>query len=186
MHIRHPKDFLTGIMFILFGAAAMVFAAEYPIGTAAKMGPGYFPFVLGGVLGLLGLVVLARSLLWATGAHGWPTLRVLPVTLVLSSVVLFGLLLRPLGLVGATLVLVLICSRASSEFRWKEAAAERRCADADRVGRLRLLPRIPGPGLAGLAGPDISRNRFSTARLRDSPWTCSRTWRSVFKRPSLP
>ena len=122
MHIRHPKDFLTGIMFILFGAAAMTFAAEYPIGSAAKMGPGYFPFVLGGVLGLLGLVVLARSLLWATGAHGWPTLRVLPVTLVLSSVVLFGLLLRPLGLVGATLVLVLICSRASSEFRWKEAA----------------------------------------------------------------
>jgi hypothetical protein len=73
------------------------------------------------VLGVLGLVILARSLLWATGAHGWPTLRLLPVTLVLSSVVLFGLLLRPLGLVGATLVLVLICSRASSEFRWKEA-----------------------------------------------------------------
>ena len=121
MHIRHPKDFLTGIMFILFGAAAMAFATEYPIGSAAKMGPGYFPFVLGGVLGVLGLVVLARSLLWATGSHGWPTLRLLPVTLVLSSVVLFGLLLRPLGLVGATLVLVLICSRASSEFRWKEA-----------------------------------------------------------------
>jgi hypothetical protein len=121
MPIRHPKDFLTGILFILFGAAAMTFATEYPIGSAAKMGPGYFPFVLGGVLGVLGLVILARSLLWATGAHGWPTLRLLPVTLVLSSVVLFGLLLRPLGLVGATLVLVLICSRASSEFRWKEA-----------------------------------------------------------------
>jgi hypothetical protein len=121
MPIRHPKDFLTGILFILFGAAAMAFATEYPIGSAAKMGPGYFPFVLGGVLGVLGLVILARSLLWATGAHGWPTLRLLPVTLVLSSVVLFGQLLRPLGLVGATLVLVLICSRASSEFRWKEA-----------------------------------------------------------------
>jgi hypothetical protein len=121
MHIRHPKDFLTGIMFVLFGAAAMVFSTDYPIGTAAKMGPGYFPFALGGVLGLIGLVVLARSLLWATGANAWPSLRLRPVALVLSSVVLFGLLLRPLGLVGATLVLVLICSRASSEFRWREA-----------------------------------------------------------------
>ena len=121
MRIRHPKDFLTGIMFVLFGAAAMVFAREYPIGTAARMGPGYFPFVLGGGLGLLGLVVLSRSFLGAAGTHEWPTLRVLPVTLVLSSVILFGLLLRPLGLAGATLVLVLVCSRASSEFRWKEA-----------------------------------------------------------------
>jgi hypothetical protein len=121
MRIRHPKDFLTGIMFLLFGAAAMVFSTEYPIGSAARMGPGYFPFVLGGVLGLLGVVLLAHSLLRATGTHDWPVLRFLPVTLVLSSVILFGLLLRPLGLGGATLVLVLICSRASSEFRWKEA-----------------------------------------------------------------
>src|SRR5512147_319091 len=121
MHIHHPKDFLTGIMFILFGAAAMVFSTDYPIGTAAKMGPGYFPFALGGVLGLLGVVVLARSMLWATGTHDWPVLHFWPVTLVLSSVILFGVLLRPLGLIGATLVLVLICSRASSEFRWKEA-----------------------------------------------------------------
>ena len=121
MRIRHPKDFLTGVMFILFGAAAMVFSTEYDIGRAAKMGPGYFPFALGGVLAVLGLVVLGRSLLFATGPHAWPTLRLMPVTLVLSSVILFGLLLRPLGLVGATFVLVMLCSRASSEFRWKEA-----------------------------------------------------------------
>jgi hypothetical protein len=121
MHIRHPKDFLTGIMFILFGAAAMVFSTQYPIGTAARMGPGYFPLALGGVLAVLGVVVLGRSLLIASGPQAWPTLRLLPVTLVLSSVILFGLLLRPLGLIGATLVLVMVCSRASSEFRWKEA-----------------------------------------------------------------
>ncbi len=91
MHIHHPKDFLTGIMFILFGAAAMTFASEYPIGTAAKMGPGYFPFALGGVLGCSGWWSWRAGLLWATGAHGWPTLRLLPVTLVLS----LGRPLRP-------------------------------------------------------------------------------------------
>jgi len=121
MRIRHPNDFLTGIMFILFGVAAMAFSTEYDIGTAAKMGPGYFPFLLGGVLGAIGVFVLARSLLWASGTHAWPVLHFLPATLVLSSVVLFGVLLQPLGLIVSTLVLVLICSRASREFRWKEA-----------------------------------------------------------------
>lgn len=121
MRIRRPKDFLTGIMFILIGAAAIVLSLNYPIGTAARMGPGYFPFALGAFLAVLGAAVLLKSLFWATGSQNWPVLHYGPLTLVLSSVVLFGLLLRPLGLLGATLVLVIVCSRASREFRWKEA-----------------------------------------------------------------
>jgi hypothetical protein len=121
MHIRHPKDFLTGIMFILFGATAMFFSMDYTIGTAARMGPGYFPFALGAFLAVLGVAILVKSVFWATGSQAWPVLHFKPLALVLSSVVLFGLLLRPLGLLGATLVLVIVCSRASHEFRWKEA-----------------------------------------------------------------
>jgi hypothetical protein len=121
MHIRHPKDFLTGTMFIFFGVAAIVLSTDLTIGNAAKMGPGYFPFVLGGFLAALGVLILLRSVLWATGSHAWPVLHFKPLALVLSSVVFFGLLLRPLGLIGATLVLVIVCSRASHEFRWKEA-----------------------------------------------------------------
>jgi hypothetical protein len=121
MRIRHPNDFLAGVMFIFFGAAAMVLSRDLTIGNAAKMGPGYFPFVLGGFLAVLGAVILLRSVLWAAGSHAWPVLHFKPLALVLSSVVLFGLLLRPLGLIGATLVLVVVCSRASHEFRWKEA-----------------------------------------------------------------
>jgi hypothetical protein len=120
MRIRHPKDFLTGIMFLLFGAAAMSFSMDYTIGTGARMGPGYFPFALGAFLAALGVTLLLKSVLWATGSQAWPVLHFKPLTLVLSSVVLFGLLLRPLGLLGATLVLVIVCSRASHEFRWKE------------------------------------------------------------------
>lgn len=121
MRIRHPKDFLAGVMFVFFGAAAMVLSTGLTIGNAAKMGPGYFPFALGGFLALLGGGMLLRSVLWAAGTPAWPVLHFKPLALVLSSVVLFGLLLRPLGLIGATLVLVIVSSRASHEFRWKEA-----------------------------------------------------------------
>ena len=121
MRIRHPKDFCTGVMFILFGAAAMFFSTDYTIGSAANMGPGYFPFFLGAFLAVLGTACLMRSVLWEKGLQLWPVLHFRPLALVLSSVVLFGLLLRPLGLVVSTIVLVVLCSRASHEFRWKEA-----------------------------------------------------------------
>jgi drug/metabolite transporter (DMT)-like permease len=121
MRIRHPKDFLTGVMFVFFGAAVMVLSTDLTIGNAAKMGPGYFPLALGGFLAVLGMLILLRSVLWATSSHARPVFHFKPLALVLSSVVLFGLLLRPLGLIGATLVLVIVCSRASHEFRWREA-----------------------------------------------------------------
>jgi hypothetical protein len=121
MRIRHPKDFCAGAMFLLFGTAAMYFSTDYTIGSAAKMGPGYFPFALGAVLGLLGTGCLLRSVIWEKGVQLWPALHFRPLALVLSSVVLFGLLLRPLGLPASAVVLVVLSSRASHEFRWKEA-----------------------------------------------------------------
>jgi len=121
MRIRHPKDFLTGLMFLLFGAAAMFFAADYNIGSAAKMGAGYFPFVLGAFLAALGVTLLLRSVFWTKGAQTGPTFHLKPLVLVLSAVVLFGLLLRPLGLLVSTTLLVVVSSLASSEFQWKEA-----------------------------------------------------------------
>lgn len=121
MRIRHPKDFCTGVMFLLFGAGAMFFSTDYTIGSAAKMGPGYFPFVLGAFLAVLGVASLMKSVLGETGPQPWPVLHFKPLALVLSSVVLFALLLRPLGLPVSATVLVVVCSRASHEFRWKEA-----------------------------------------------------------------
>jgi hypothetical protein len=121
MRIRHPKDFLTGVMFIFFGAAAVVLSLGLKIGTAAKMGPGYFPFALGVFLALLGAVILLRGVVWAKGIHGWPVLQLKPLAIVLVSVVLFSQILRPLGLLVSTAALVVLASKASHEFRWKEA-----------------------------------------------------------------
>jgi hypothetical protein len=121
MRIRHPKDFLTGLMFVFFGAAAMVFSFGMTIGSAAKMGPGYFPFLLGAFLVVLGAVSLLRGTLWAEGVHGWPIVHLKPLAIVLVSVVLFSQILRPLGLLLSTAALVVLASTASHEFRWKEA-----------------------------------------------------------------
>lgn len=121
MHIRNTKDFYASVIYMLFGIAAMVLAVCYQIGTTAKMGPGYFPFTLGGMLTVLGLVISLRSLSKGKGGRKVLSFRVKPVVLVLSSVVLFGLLLRPLGLLVSTVILVIVSSMASDDFKRRDA-----------------------------------------------------------------
>jgi hypothetical protein len=120
MHlIRNPKDFYAGLLFMSFGLAALVISWSYPLGAAARMGPGYFPRVLG--ILLLGLgAVLSLSGIRSTGEvlSGW---RWRPLIIVLLSVGLFCLTALWLGLVVASITLVFISSVASEEFRWKEA-----------------------------------------------------------------
>jgi hypothetical protein len=61
MKITNGKDFWAGLMFIAFGLAFMYVARDYSMGTAVRMGPAYFPMVLGGILAVLGAVVLFRG-----------------------------------------------------------------------------------------------------------------------------
>ncbi|MEW6665538.1 MAG: tripartite tricarboxylate transporter TctB family protein [Thermodesulfobacteriota bacterium] len=118
---RNHKDLLTGFLFMFFGIGAMGLSVSYRIGTAAKMGPGYFPLVLGGMLGALGLLILIRSL--STGEEETRKLsfRVRPALMILCSVVLFGLFIERLGLLPCTVLLVIGSSMASDEFRMREA-----------------------------------------------------------------
>jgi len=62
MRIKDQKDFYAGLLFVVFGGLAMWLSTTYNMGTAARMGPGYFPFWLGGTLALLGAIVLFKSL----------------------------------------------------------------------------------------------------------------------------
>ncbi len=121
MHIRKIKDFYAGLLFLFFGIAAMGLAQHYQIGTAAKMGPGYFPFALGGVLMVLGLCISLKSLSRKRKEEKKEPFRARPLVLVLASVLVFGILLQPLGLLLATFFLVVLASLASEEFRTKEA-----------------------------------------------------------------
>jgi hypothetical protein len=119
MKLENQKDFGAGILFIILGAFFAILGFQYKIGTAAKMGPGYFPTVLGMIVILLGVIISIGSLTSGVGdkkavTFGWP-----PLFFILGSVVLFGLLLRPLGLILSLFILIAISSYASRKFSWK-------------------------------------------------------------------
>ncbi|CAG0960758.1 hypothetical protein BURK1_00705 [Burkholderiales bacterium] len=117
--IRNPKEFGSGCLFAGFGIAAIAIGYAYPVGTAARMGPGYFPRALGIILIVLGAIMILRSLRSVGSRLAVSNLR--PLLIVLGSVLMFALTVVPLGLVLATILLVVVSSTASHEFRWKEA-----------------------------------------------------------------
>jgi hypothetical protein len=118
MKIKAPKDFWAGLMFIAFGLGFALIAQNYQIGTAVRMGPAYFPTVLGGILTLLGIAILIESFI----VHG-PEIRQFhfrPLILILIAITLFAILLKPLGLVLASAVVVGVGALGGHEFRFKE------------------------------------------------------------------
>jgi len=118
MKIKAPKDFWAGLMFIAFGLGFMIVAGNYAMGTAVRMGPAYFPTVLGGLLALIGIAIFIESFI-ATGPKV-PTIVLRPMTLILLGVCLFGILLKPLGLIVSTALLIGIGALGGHEFKLKE------------------------------------------------------------------
>lgn len=117
--IRNPKDFWSGALFIAIGVATIVIGSRYTLGTAARMGPGYFPRILGILMILLGAILALR----ATRTVGAPVPRFKwrPTLIVLGSVVLFGAIVRYVGVALSTVILIVTASAASHEFRPREA-----------------------------------------------------------------
>jgi hypothetical protein len=118
LELRNNKDFWAGLVLAGTGAAAMFIAGHYPFGTILRMGPGYFPRVLGGILVLFGLYVIARGLSINEKIQGnWSirSLIVLPL-----SMVLFGFLMNFLGFIPALVVLVFGSAAAGREFKFIE------------------------------------------------------------------
>jgi Tripartite tricarboxylate transporter TctB family len=118
--IRDPRDFLSGLLFVAFGAGAVVLGRRYTFGTTAEMGPGFFPTVLGSLLALMGVVACGRSLRTGAPAAAMDRLRARPVVLVLGPVVGFAVALPKLGLVVASMLLVVLSRFAAPGFRWVE------------------------------------------------------------------
>ena len=122
MSIIRSKDFVAGLLFVGFGISALVITDGYPMGSAASMGPGYFPRLLGGLLVLLGAGIALRSVRAAAAppvAFGRP----LAAAVVLGAIALFGLGVERLGLLLIGFLVVAIASLASIGFRPKEALA---------------------------------------------------------------
>jgi hypothetical protein len=120
MRLKNAKDFWSGVMFAVFGLLFAGIAQRYDMGSAARMGPSYFPTVLGGLLVLLGLIIGFNSLSVVSADSKVDRFHFKPLLLILGSVVAFGLLLRPAGLIVALAVLVIVASLGSGEFKWRE------------------------------------------------------------------
>jgi hypothetical protein len=119
--LASQKDFLSGLMFTVVGAAFALGAREFEVGTAARMGPGYFPLMLGVLLAVLGVIITVQSFRKGgpdgdpVGAIAWR-----PLVFVLGANLAFGALLvgvpalgiPAFGLIVALYALVIIAGFA--------------------------------------------------------------------------
>ena len=116
---RTNKDLWAGIHYIAVGAVAMWIAKDYPFGSALRMGPGYFPTVLGGIMMAMGVYVLALGLRKdhekIQGNLSLRALIVLPI-----SMVVFGILMEEAGFIPAMAALIPISAAAGRDFKWLE------------------------------------------------------------------
>lgn len=129
MSMKSQKDFFSGLLFMAVGVAFAWGATNYSVGTAARMGPGYFPLVLGILLAILGAVITFKALVVETedgekmGPWAWK-----PLFFIIAANLVFGLLLGGLpslhipamGLIAAIYALTFIASLAGEEFKFKE------------------------------------------------------------------
>jgi len=121
LKIRSQKDFWSAVMFVVFGVLFIAWSTDYQFGTTQRMGPGYFPTILGVMLVALGILVGLPSIKHDTPeTHveriGWRGLLV-----ILGSVVLYAILLPRLGFVVSLTALVILSAMGSKEFTWKAA-----------------------------------------------------------------
>jgi hypothetical protein len=112
------KDFLAGLLLLCIGAVAFFIALDYPFGSSLRMGPGYFPRVLAGVLMFFGAFVLVRGVMTKErikGIWGWKALAFIVV-----SLIVFGFTMEHLGLVPALVAMFFIAALGGHEFRFIE------------------------------------------------------------------
>lgn len=119
MFIRAPKDFWSGLMFLAFAAVDLVTATGYSMGRGGRMGPGYFPTLLGAVLALLGAILVARS--FVSRGEAVQRIELRPLLVLTLCVILFGAMIQPLGLVISLAIVTFLAAFAGRNVRLTEA-----------------------------------------------------------------
>jgi len=117
---RTNKDFWSGLLLLGFGFAGFYMALDYPFGSALRMGPGYFPRVLAGIIVAFGLFVTIRGIRSGEkvrGVWGWK-----PLAYITVSLVLFGWIMDRYGMVPALVVMFFVSALGGHEFKFKEVA----------------------------------------------------------------
>jgi hypothetical protein len=115
--IRSPRDLWSGLLYIIFGLSAVVIGREYGMGSALKMGPAYFPTLLGWLLAVIGAISVIRGfVIRGTPVGGFAIKGLL---MIIGATLLFGFTVRGAGLAIALPILIIVSAAASSRFRWK-------------------------------------------------------------------
>ena len=131
MHIKSQKDFFSGLMFMSVGAAFAWSASSYSTGSGARMGPGYFPLILGVILAAIGCALSAKALAVPTedgdkiGKFAWKPLFFIIVANLVFGAAIGGIPLidlPPLGLIAGIYLLTFIAANGGEEFKFKEVA----------------------------------------------------------------
>ena len=129
MFIKSQKDFFSGLMFTVVGAAFAYGATSYSIGSGGRMGPGYFPLLLGIILAILGAAVMFKALVVETpDGEKIGKWAFKPLVFIIAANLLFGILLGglpsiglpPMGLIAAIFGITIVASLAGDDFRLKE------------------------------------------------------------------
>jgi hypothetical protein len=141
------RDFLAGLLFVVLGGLAVALARDYPIGSTMRMGPGYFPTVLGGILILFGVYVLLRGVRSGDKVKGEWGYR--PLALIALSIVLFGFLLDRMGMIPAIVATLFAAAAAGREFRFKEVLLLAVVMTAFSVAVFSYGLKLPYPLLGG-------------------------------------
>ncbi|MEX0590018.1 MAG: tripartite tricarboxylate transporter TctB family protein [Xanthobacteraceae bacterium] len=118
LQVKSPQDLAAGIVFIVIGAAGIIFGMDLRLGTAARMGPGYFPMLLSGLIIAIGLIVAARGF----SLEGPPIERipVRPVFFILGAILASGFLLNMVGLALTAVAVTIIAAYARRDVNLKE------------------------------------------------------------------
>jgi hypothetical protein len=154
MNLKSQKDFFSGLMFMCVGVAFAWGASGYTIGTGARMGPGYFPLVLGVLLALLGGLITFKALVVETvdgekiGAFAWKPLFFIILANLVFGAAIGGLPvigLKPLGLIVGIYLLTFIASNAGDEFRLKAVVVLATILAAMSYGAFILLLKLQFP-----------------------------------------
>jgi hypothetical protein len=117
MRLPRSKDFYAGLLFLGFGILALFISRNYTMGSAVRMGPGYFPTALGWLLCALGALIAIRGLFISNDPVDKGALRPF---LVLVAIIAFAVALNPLGLAVSIVLLIGISALAGHEFHWLE------------------------------------------------------------------
>jgi hypothetical protein len=119
MLIRNPRAFAAGALFLLVAVFYFLMSFKYATGTAARMGPGFFPRMVAIVLAAVALGIMVGALSPRAKTEKLERWDVKGLLWISGSVALFGLLLPTFGLVIALTALIVVSSLASPEFSWR-------------------------------------------------------------------